>query len=85
MISRADAPDARRQSFLNCPRCRLSLEMRSRWTAIRHCPRCLGRTRTLVELFSSPLAADVLYADSLRPRGAVGPEARPVPRHEPTG
>jgi hypothetical protein len=46
--------------YLNCPRCGLSITLRSRWMAIRHCPRCLGHTRTPVELFSAQLPADVL-------------------------
>jgi hypothetical protein len=36
--------------------------------AIRHCPRCVGRSRVIVELFSSPLAADVLYDENSVPR-----------------
>ncbi len=53
-------------SYLNCPRCRLSIEVRSRWLAIVHCPRCVARSRTLVELFHSQLSAEALYAgDSL--------------------
>ncbi len=70
--------DARAATFfLNCPRCGLSVEVRSRWMAIRHCPRCLGRARTLVELFSSSLPAEALYAEGLRPRAAVGLNAPP--------
>lgn len=80
------AVDARAAtSFLNCPRCGLSVEVRSRWMAIKHCPRCLGRARTLVELFSSSLPVEVLYAERLRPRGAVGARARLEQRPEPTG
>jgi hypothetical protein len=36
--------------------------------AIRHCPRCVARGRVIVELFSSTLPADVLYADGALPR-----------------
>jgi hypothetical protein len=36
--------------------------------AIRHCPRCVGRNRVTVELFSSTLPADVLYDESSLPR-----------------
>jgi hypothetical protein len=69
--SRSDArPSA---PYLNCPRCGLSIEVRSRWLAIRHCPRCVARTRTVVELFSSGLPADALYAfDSLPQASAEG-------------
>jgi hypothetical protein len=50
-----------RCGHLNCPRCGLSIEVRLRRTAIRHCPRCVARSRVIVELFSSTLSADVLY------------------------
>ena len=49
--------------YMNCPHCRLSIELNPRWLTIRHCPRCLGRNRTLVELFRFLLLADLLYAD----------------------
>ena len=35
---------------LRCPRCDLTLGLRVRWLAIEHCPRCVARARTLVEL-----------------------------------
>jgi hypothetical protein len=55
-------------THLNCPRCGLSIEVRPHRTAIRHCPRCVGRSRLIVELFSSTLPADVLYDESSLPR-----------------
>lgn len=57
--------------YLNCPRCGLSIEVRSRWLAIRHCPRCVARTRTVVELFSSGLPADALYATGSLPQASA--------------
>jgi hypothetical protein len=57
--------------YLNCPRCGLSLAVRSRWLAITHCPRCVARARTIVELFRSRLPASALYAESWRPRAAA--------------
>jgi len=51
--------------FLNCSRCGLSIALRSRPNA--HCPRCLGRTGTIVELFSFRLPACALYADHSLP------------------
>ncbi len=54
-------------SYLNCPRCGLSIEVRSPLLAIRHCPRCIGRSRTVVELFGSGLPVDALYAENSRP------------------
>jgi hypothetical protein len=32
-----------RGGYLSCPRCGLSIEVRPHRTAIRHCPRCVGR------------------------------------------
>lgn len=53
---------------LNCPRCGLSLLVQPHRAAIRHCPRCVGRNRVIVELFSSTLPADLLYDESSLPR-----------------
>jgi hypothetical protein len=47
--------------YLNCPRCRLSIEVKSRRPTIAHCPRCIAHHHRIVELFSSQLPADVLY------------------------
>jgi hypothetical protein len=57
---------------LNCPRCGLSIEVRPNRAAMRHCPRCVGRSRLIIELFSSTLPADVLYDENSLPR--VGDE-----------
>jgi Zn-finger nucleic acid-binding protein len=66
-----DVPgDAR---YLTCPRCKLSIEPRSRWLGIRHCPRCLGRHRALVELFRSTVPAHVLYGDHTADRRTHAP------------
>ena len=66
--------------FLNCPRCGLSIALRPRWLANPHCPRCLGRNSTIVELFSSGLPADALYHDNSLPRADLGHEQPPGPR-----
>jgi hypothetical protein len=55
------------RGHLSCPRCGLSIEVRRCRTAIRHCPRCVVRSRVIVELFSSALPADVLYDESSLP------------------
>jgi hypothetical protein len=54
-------------SYLNCPRCGLSIGIRSPWLAITHCPRCIARHRVAVLLFSSELPASVLYATGSLP------------------
>jgi len=49
-------------SSLNCPRCGLSIEIRSPWLAMTHCPRCVARDHAAVELLSSELPTGVLHA-----------------------
>ena len=65
--------------FLNCPPRGLSVALRSRSLANTYCPRCLGRNGTIVELFSSWLPADALYADSLLPRAIPAGKQPPGP------
>jgi hypothetical protein len=59
-----------RGGYLSCPRCGLSIEVRPHRTAIRHCPRCVGRRRLIVELVGSTITADLLYEESSLPRVA---------------
>lgn len=61
---RADGP------FLNCPRCGLSIVPRAERLRVEHCPRCLARCRTVVELFASRLPTEELYRDGLAPCAA---------------
>lgn len=64
-------------SFLNCPRCGLSIRQRARSLRIGHCPRCLARSRAVVELFVSTLPSDELYRAGLAPNGTIaGPAGR---------
>ena len=51
------------EMYLNCPRCGLGIAQTARSRPFVHCPRCLGRARTRVELFASTLRAEQLYAD----------------------
>jgi hypothetical protein len=46
------------ESFLNCPRCGLTIKPRAPWLASRFCPRCLARSQSVVELFSSALPGE---------------------------
>lgn len=57
-----------RSRHLNCPRCGLSILVQPQRAAIRHCPRCVGRSQLIVELFSSTLPADMLYDENSLPR-----------------
>jgi hypothetical protein len=56
----------RASSFLNCPRCGLSIRPKVSWLTVEYCPRCMARARTPVKLFSSTLPAAELY-----PEGSV--------------
>ncbi len=58
---------------LHCPPCRLAITRTARSRPLVHCPRCLGRGRTRVELFASTLRAQQLYADGA-PRADAGAE-----------
>ena len=40
-------------SQLNCPRCGLTIEPRASWLTTRYCPRCLVRSRRIIELSQS--------------------------------
>jgi hypothetical protein len=40
------AADSRGELFLNCPRCGLRITPGTAWLSVRHCPRCLARSRT---------------------------------------
>jgi len=69
MVMQREQPESRAgESFLNCPRCGLTIKLRASWLAIRFCPRCLARSQSVVELFSSALPAEVLYAEGSAPR-----------------
>jgi hypothetical protein len=54
-------------SYLICPRCGLTIGTRSPWLAMTHCPRCIARAHTAVELFSSDVSASILYANGPLP------------------
>jgi hypothetical protein len=68
MMQREQAQSRAGESFLNCPRCGLTIKLRAPWLAIRLCPRCLARSQSVVELFTSALPAEVLYAEGSAPR-----------------
>lgn len=50
-------------AYLHCPRCRLAIAKKVTWLGMVHCPRCLARGHVAVELFSSSLPSDRLYAE----------------------
>lgn len=67
---RAEAHPSGDRLYLNCPRCGLSILIvpRAAGPPIEHCPRCIARSRALVELFASPLPTAELYGRGHAPR-----------------
>lgn len=65
--------------YLNCPRCRLSIRPGALSLHIVHCPRCVARSRAVVEMFVSTLPADQLYGDGGRVRYAARAPASQAP------
>ena len=57
-------------NYLHCPRCRLAVAHKAARFGMVHCPRCLARGRVAVELFSSPLPPESLYAET-QPKAEV--------------
>jgi len=62
-----NAASPRAGSFLNCPRCGLSIRPKARGSTIEHCPRCIARASIEVKLFSSPLPPAELYRQGSAP------------------
>lgn len=74
---RDDNRVSKAQSFLNCPRCRLSLKPKAAWLSVEYCPRCIARSGIPVRLFPSALPAAELYHESALPSADHRP-GRPV-------
>jgi hypothetical protein len=58
---------ARASSFLNCPRCGLSIQRKVSWMTVEYRPRCMARARIPVKLFYSTLPAAQLYPEGSMP------------------
>jgi hypothetical protein len=41
-------------TYQNCPRCRLSIRVRTQALAPRNCPRCIARSRMAVPMYETP-------------------------------
>jgi hypothetical protein len=54
-------------TYLNCPRCGLTIRPRPASLVIEHCPRCIARRRTAVRLIASTLPAHTLDAGDRLP------------------
>ena len=66
----------RQVSFLNCPRCGLSLRPRVSWLTIEQWLRCMARARIPITLLSSPLPTIERYGGGFAP-SAQSPANRP--------
>ncbi len=56
-------------SYMNCPRCGLSVELRSDQTTWENCPRCLGQAGISVPIYVSPRLPAIEPVRSLAPVG----------------
>jgi hypothetical protein len=54
-------------TYLNCPRCGLTITPRAGWLTVEHCPRCMARNGIPVGLFASTLPTGELYAADAAP------------------
>jgi hypothetical protein len=74
--------------YVICPRCGLSIAQRFSAQQVRHCPRCIAHRHVVVELFSSPLPSEALYANVPQPVRPPSSTAAPPPskreRYPPT-
>lgn len=80
-------------SYLNCPRCRLSIRIRAPYLVMRNCPRCLAHAGLPTPMYVSPArhmtAPDVDERAPARPRatklstpqGSVPQESVPQSPH----
>ena len=66
-------------SFLNCPRCGVSIRPKARGSRIEHCPRCMARASIQVELFFSPLSPADLVELTSYPAGSRADRASAEP------
>jgi hypothetical protein len=55
-------------TYVDCPRCGLSIIQRFPGQRIRHCPRCVAHHGVLVDLFPSPIPSAGAYAKDCLPR-----------------
>lgn len=62
--------------YLNCPRCGLSIRRRIEWLTVEYCPRCIGRARIPVGLFTSNRPAGERQGHRLAARSPRRDEAR---------
>ena len=46
-------------TYLNCPRCALSIRVRADYLAPRNCPRCIARHHVPVPMYATPHPARV--------------------------
>lgn len=61
------------ESSVSCPSCGLTLAIRARWRPVRHCPRCLARTRSLVEMIPLKGDPDPIESDRASKTAKTGP------------
>lgn len=84
--TREPGASERATSFLNCPRCGLSVRQKASRLTIEYSPRCIARARILVKLFSSPLPAGEVNRERFGPNDRSTTSDQPRRRdRRPTG
>jgi hypothetical protein len=70
-------------SYLNCPKCGLSLQFRISYLMVEHCPRCLARRGVAVGMVVSDSRAWPPVTPTTVKPGARAPADRPSVEDEP--
>lgn len=69
-------------TYLNCPRCSLTIRVRADYLAPRSCPRCIARARLAIPMYGTPHPARLAAEEALVP-GAPEPDEHPLRRPSP--
>lgn len=69
-------------TYLNCPRCALSIRVGADYLASRNCPRCIARHRLPVPMYSTSHPAR-LAAENLLSADGAGPASQQLRRGSP--
>lgn len=64
--------------YLNCPRCHLAIRVRHAALSVRHCPRCVARSRIAIDMFPSRVPMRELIRGPVTAAGTtMGADAEP--------
>jgi hypothetical protein len=60
-----------RVPYLNCPRCHLAIRVRHSVLSVRHCPRCVARSRIAIDMFPSRVPMRELIREPVTASGTL--------------